>query len=71
MAVLIQSPAKCKVCSFVRFLNAKGEHPAEIHIQIVAVYGDIMNLHNVTSGAVNSPKGGLMVTTSKGVVGHL
>ena len=32
----IQSPAKCEVPSVIRFLNAKGEGPAEIHGQIVA-----------------------------------
>ena len=39
MAAPIQSPAKCEVRSVVGFLNAKGERPAEIHKQIVAVYG--------------------------------
>jgi hypothetical protein len=48
MAAPIQSPTKCKVCSIILFLNTKGEHPAEIHKQIVAVYGDIMNWQNVT-----------------------
>jgi len=48
MAAPIQSPAKCKVRSVVRFLNAKCEHPAEIHKQIVAVYGNFMNRQNVT-----------------------
>jgi hypothetical protein len=36
MAAPIQSPAKCEVRSVIRFLNAKGERPAEIHKQIVA-----------------------------------
>ena len=31
------------VRSVIRFLNAKG--PAEIHKQIVAVYGNVMNWH--------------------------
>ena len=48
MAVPIQSPAKCEVRSVIRFLNAKGERAAEIHKQIVAVYGNVMNLQNVT-----------------------
>ena len=39
MAAPTQSPAKCEVRSVIRFLNAKGERPAEIHKQIVAVYG--------------------------------
>ena len=43
MAAPIQSPAKCEVRSVIRFLNAKGERPAEIHKQIVAVYGNVMN----------------------------
>jgi phage FluMu protein Com len=37
MAALIQSPTKCEVCSVIQFLNAKGERPAEIHKQTVAV----------------------------------
>jgi hypothetical protein len=46
IAVLIQSPTKCEVCSIIRFLNAKGECLAEIYKQIVAVYGDVMNRKN-------------------------
>jgi len=39
MAAPIQSPAEREVLSDIRFLNAKGERPAEIHKQIVAVCG--------------------------------
>ena len=42
MAVPIQSPAICEVRSVIRFLNAKGERPAEIHKQTVAVYGNVI-----------------------------
>jgi hypothetical protein len=49
-AVPIQSPAKYEVRSVIRFLNAKGERAAEIHKQIVAVYGNVMN------PLVSSPK---------------
>jgi len=48
MAAPIQSPTKCEVRSVIRFLNAKGERPAEIHKQIVAVYRNVMNRQNVT-----------------------
>jgi hypothetical protein len=48
MAAPIQSPAKCEVRSVIRFLNAKGERPAEIHKQIFAVCGKVMNRQNVT-----------------------
>jgi len=48
MAALIQSPTKCEVHSIIRFLNAKGECPVEIHKQIVAVCGNVMNWQNVT-----------------------
>jgi hypothetical protein len=48
MAAPFQSPAKCGVRSVIRFLNAKGERPAEIHKQFVAVYGKVMNRKNVT-----------------------
>lgn len=39
--------AKCEVCSVIRFLNAKGEAAAEIHCQIVSVYGVVMNRQKV------------------------
>jgi len=48
MAAPIQSPAKCEVRSVMRFYNAKGERPADIHKQIFAVYGNVMNRQNVT-----------------------
>ena len=48
MAEPTQSPAKCEECSVICFLTAKGERPAEIHKQIVAVYGNVMNRQNVT-----------------------
>jgi len=42
MAAPMQIPAKYEVRSVIRFLNAKGERPAEIHKQIVAVYGNVI-----------------------------
>jgi hypothetical protein len=45
MASPILSPAKNEVRSVIRFLKAKGERPAEIHKQIFAVYGNVMNRH--------------------------
>jgi hypothetical protein len=48
MASPIQNPAKCEVRSVIRFLNTKGERPAEIHKQTVAVYGNVMKRQNVT-----------------------
>jgi hypothetical protein len=45
MAVLMQSPAKWEVRYVIHFLNAKDERPSEIHKQIVAVYGNVMNLY--------------------------
>jgi hypothetical protein len=47
MAAPIHSPAKCEVRSVIWFLNIKSEHPADIHKQTVAVYGDIINQQNV------------------------
>ena len=47
LAAPIQSPAKCEMRSVIRFLNAKVERPAGIHKHIVAVYGNVMNRHNV------------------------
>jgi hypothetical protein len=49
LAALIQNTAKFEGRSVIRFLNAKGDRPAEIHKQIVAVYGDVMNQQNVTN----------------------
>jgi len=48
MAAPIQSPAKCEVRSVTLFLNAKGERPAVIHKQIVAVYGNFTKRQNWT-----------------------
>jgi hypothetical protein len=48
MAAPIQNPVKSDVRSVIRFLNAKCERPAEIHKQIFAVYGNVMNRQNVT-----------------------
>jgi len=48
MAAPIQSPAKCEVLFVIRFFNAKRERPVEIHKEIVAVYGNVMNWQNVT-----------------------
>jgi hypothetical protein len=47
MDMSIPNPAKCEVCSVIRFLNAKGEATAEIHRQIVNVDGDATNRQNV------------------------
>ena len=57
MAATIQSPAKCEVRSVIQFLNAKGERPAEIHKQIVAVYGNVMNQQNVKKWCREFSKG--------------
>jgi predicted component of type VI protein secretion system len=48
MAAPIQSPAQCEVRSLIRFLEAKVEHPEEIHKQVVAVCGNVMNWQNVS-----------------------
>jgi hypothetical protein len=47
MDVSIPNPTKCEVHSVIRFLNTKGEAPAEGNHQIVSVYGDVMNRQNV------------------------
>ncbi|GBL77707.1 hypothetical protein AVEN_152926-1 [Araneus ventricosus] len=36
----IADPADCEVCSVTRFLNAKNVKPAEIHRQLVEIYGE-------------------------------
>ncbi|GBL74986.1 hypothetical protein AVEN_243789-1 [Araneus ventricosus] len=35
----IADPTDCEVCSVIRFLNAKNVKPAEIHRQLVEIYG--------------------------------
>jgi transposase len=46
--VSIQNPAKCEVRAVIRFLHSKGEIAAEIHRQLVSVYGEVvMNRQNV------------------------
>jgi hypothetical protein len=57
MAALIQSPAKCEVGSVIRFLSAKGERPADINKQIVAVHSYVMNWQNVTKWCREFSKG--------------
>jgi len=47
MAAPIQSPDKCEMRYVIRFPNAKGERPAEIHKQIVAISGNVMNQQNM------------------------
>jgi hypothetical protein len=48
MVVSIQNPTKCEVRAVIRFLQAKGETAAEIHPQLVSVYGeDVMNRQTV------------------------
>ena len=57
MTAPIQSPAKYEVRSVIRFLSAKGERPAELHKQIVTVYGNVMNRQNVTKWCRESSEG--------------
>ena len=71
MAALIQSPAKCAVRSVIRFLYAKGERPAEIHKQIVAVYSNVMNRQNVTKWCHEFSEGRTDVHDEQRAVGHL
>ncbi|GFX89150.1 uncharacterized protein TNCV_20461 [Trichonephila clavipes] len=43
-----ENPSKCEVHTVIRFLHAKVQQPADIHKEIVSVYGNIMNRQNVT-----------------------
>jgi hypothetical protein len=43
--------------SVIPFLSAKDERPADIHKQIVAVYGEVMNRRNVTKRRREFPEG--------------
>ncbi|GBM86355.1 hypothetical protein AVEN_64235-1 [Araneus ventricosus] len=40
MFKIIANPADCEVCSVIRFLNTKNVKPAEIHRQLVEIYGE-------------------------------
>jgi hypothetical protein len=56
MAAPIHSPATCEVHSSYDF-SAQCERPAEIHKQIFAVYGNVMNRKNVTKWCGESSEG--------------
>jgi hypothetical protein len=48
MVVSIQNPVKCEIHAVIRILHVKGETAAEIHRQLVSVYGEVvMNRQNV------------------------
>ncbi|GFU53370.1 uncharacterized protein TNCV_2953951 [Trichonephila clavipes] len=51
------NPAKYEVRSVIRFLHAKGQRPANIHKEIVSVYGNIMNRKNVTKWCLHFSEG--------------
>ncbi|GFW58729.1 uncharacterized protein TNCV_379121 [Trichonephila clavipes] len=54
MATPIQNPAKCDVRFVIRFLHGKGQRPADIHKEIVSVYGNIMNRQNRTEEVIRA-----------------
>ncbi|GFX09808.1 uncharacterized protein TNCV_654071 [Trichonephila clavipes] len=54
MAAPIQNPTKYEVRSVLRFLHGKGQRPADIHKEIVSVYGNIMNRQNRTEEAIRA-----------------
>jgi hypothetical protein len=57
MAMSIQDPTKCEVCAEI--LHAKGIAAAEIHRQLVFVYGkDVMNRQNVVKWCREFEAGG-------------
>jgi hypothetical protein len=57
--------------SVLRFINAKGERPAEIHKQIVAVYGNVMNRQNVMKWCREFSEERTGVHDEQRAVGHL
>ena len=71
LAVPIQSPAKCEVRSVIRILNAKSELPAEIHKEIFAVYGSVMNRQNVTKWCREFSEGRTDIHDEQRAVGHI
>jgi hypothetical protein len=71
MAAAIQSVAKCEVRSVIRFLNAKGESPAEIHKQMVDVYGNVMNGQNMRKWCREFSEGKTEVHNEQSAVSNL
>ena len=67
MVAPIQNPAKCEVRSVIRFLHARGQRPADIHKEIVSLYGNIMSRQNVTKWCRHFSEG----RTDGQQVGHL
>jgi hypothetical protein len=67
MAAPNQSPAKCEVLSVIRFLNAKGERPAEIHEQIVLFAG--LWIGAAISNTSHSNKAGSTTVKRTGLTG--
>jgi len=48
MELPLAAPARCEVRAVIRFLNAKGVKPIEIHCQLTEVYGEsCMDVKNV------------------------
>jgi hypothetical protein len=70
MAMSFQSSVKCEVHPVIGFLKAKGKRPAQIHKQVFAVYGDIMNQQNMTKWCHEFSERRTDVH-AKGAVGHL
>ena len=51
MELPLAAPARCEVQAVIRFLNAKGVKPIEIHRQLMEVYGEsCMDVKNVRKG---------------------
>jgi hypothetical protein len=71
MVAPIQIPAKCEVRSVIQFLNAQCERPGEIHKQIFAVYGNVMNRENATKWCHEFSEGRTDVHDEQRAVGNL
>lgn len=57
-AMSVPIPTKCKVCTVLHFLYAKGEIIAEIYCQLVSVYGK--SIMHRQSGVVSFKKEDIM-----------
>jgi len=58
MELPLAAPAKCEVRAVIRFLNAKGVNPIEIHRQLTEVYGEsCMDVKNVRKWCREFPAG--------------
>ncbi|GBM69716.1 hypothetical protein AVEN_88221-1 [Araneus ventricosus] len=71
MLKTIADPADCEVRSVIRFLNAKNVKPAEIHRQLVEIYGENVMTDGIVRKWVRQFNDGRKMFMTKHGVGDL